>query len=130
MVVCFTNSCCDKPSIQQRIPIGLQQTMEFKIQSLHGGENPVGLQCPLRIWQLLTNTPSNILVSVVSADDPKTQVWGILGDEADGHEITNFHYLFMINGVGNATIRISFAHEPPQETNVFLIVKRSWQPYP
>jgi hypothetical protein len=88
-------------------------------------EYPVGICCSPAAWRSLTNGAEQVQATVESADDPQTKIWGIGGTEEDGIEIANFHYLFMIYGSGNATVRIKFPHPPPIGEEGRVIVKRS-----
>jgi hypothetical protein len=128
VLACFATSCSDvsdSSNIRQSIPVKLQKAVIFEVYSLRRQEYPVGICCPPEVWQRLTNSPNSIHASLASADSPETRIWGVGGTQADGNDIADFHYLFMIGGSGNAVVRIVFPGEPPAAEHANIVIKRS-----
>jgi len=98
MLVALVLSSCgrrlsNEQGIHQVIPITLQKTFTFEIRALHGEACPVGIRCSSDVWHILTNTPGNIHVHLISADEPWTKIWDVGGNRNFDGSVINFHYL-------------------------------------
>ncbi len=115
--------------VRQRIPVEIQknQPLDVEIHSLSGDPNDIGIQCPIEVWNALTNNANTGSVRLKSSSKPGTQIFGI--DTSSGGTsfigyIPNTHYLFYIFGEpgANATVEITFSNAPAGTTSADIIV--------
>jgi hypothetical protein len=117
---------------RQRIPIEIQhgKSVTIEVSPSGNGVNCVGIRCPPKVWNALSNGTKVVEVRLMSSDKPKTEIGGSdPGSAGTGFlgYIRDVHYLFYIYGEhgAKATVEITFPNGPTATTKAEIIVGKT-----
>jgi hypothetical protein len=101
------------PVVYQRYPSTLFKdgVATLVMQQLHD-QHPVGIICSDAVWQVLLAHRDEFRATVDKSTNDTGALYGQIGDQAmQCDRVKNCHFLFGIDGLGDATVTI---HLPPE----------------